>query len=571
MFFMATIVAFEVSQLRQALGWVDHTDAVISEARTTLRRIVDIETGLRGYLITGNQEFLASDRHLSNLESEFSKLENMVADNPVQRKRLMDIHAKYLNWLDYSKQMIRLRETQGDYANFQRNLEGKHLMDDIRADFSTAISVEQQLRDSRIQKANDLDSEFKWSLAALCLALTAALVLFSRYQLRNLARQYDSALRTTKEQAALERERKQWFQTLLRSVGDAVIATDAQGQITFMNPSAEAATGWSEAEARTLPLDKVFLIVNEHTRQTVENPVYKIRRLNTVVGLANHTVLIRKDGREINIDDSGAPIHDDLGNMVGIILIFRDITRQYEMERSLRTAEKLALAGRITARVAHEIYNPLDTVANLLHLIRMDAAAPNSAEYAELACQELRRVNQVTRSMLNLYRESETPVPVPLEEILDGALSLLDTQIKTKEARITRNLLPDAVVEGFPAELRQVFTNLIHNALDAIPQGGHIGIECTSVDTQNICITVSDNGSGISPEDMPRLFQPLFTTKGQNGTGLGLWLSKGIIEKHGGAISVKADSNSGASGTAFSVILSRRFPAHTVNGQSLAA
>lgn len=568
---MASIVFFEVGQLRMALDWVDHTDAVIAETRATQRRIIDVESGLRGYLLVGRPEFLASAKHIDGIDTQFARVEEMVADNPSQRQRLVDIYAKYLKFQDYAKEMVRLRDAKGDYADVQRNLEGKRLMDDIRADFVTTLNVEQQLRDTRLKKATAIDDEFKLSLAGLSLALATTLVLFSRFQLRNLARQYDSALRTTREREAQERERKQWFVTLLRSVGDAVIATDAQGRITFMNPSAEAATGWSEEEARSQPLYNVFRIVNESTRETVENPVDKIRRLNMVVGLANHTVLIRKDGVELNIDDSGAPIRDDLGNMVGIILVFRDITAQHQMERTLRTSEKLALAGRITASVAHEIHNPLDTVGNLLHLIRLQDGNQRTSEYAELAHQELQRISQVTRSMLNLYRESESPVSVPLADILDSALSLLETQAKSKEARISRNLSPDTVIEGFPAELRQVFTNLVHNALDAIPQGGRIKIESSLPDGQNVCITVSDNGKGIACQDLPRLFQPLFTTKGQNGTGLGLWVSKGIIEKHGGIISVQTDSTLEQSWTTFCVVLPRRFPAEAIHRSMEAA
>jgi PAS domain S-box-containing protein len=558
---MASIVAFEVGQLRQAMIWVDHTDAVIAETRASLRKIIDAETGLRGYLITGRQEFLEPLRASSGTSAgQFTQLEGMVSDNTAQKERLIENYAAFQNWLNYSKEMIRLRDSQGNYTDFERNLEGKRLMDDIRDGSATIIKVEQELRDSRLKRAAGLDDDFKFSLAGLSLALVTILVLFSRFQLRNLADQYDSALRTAEEKAVTERERKRWFSTLLRSVGDAVIATDAEGRITFMNSAAETATGWSEAEAKKQLLQKVFRIVNAATRESAENPVDKVRRMNAVVGLANHTILIRKDGREINIDDSGAPIRADDGGITGIILIFRDITRQYEMERTLRTTEKLALAGRITAGVAHEIYNPLDAVGNLLHLIQSDADNLHTSEYAELASQELKRVNQVTRSMLSLYRESQSPVPVALSDVLNGALSLLEMQIRNKEAQITCNLAQGATVEGFPAELRQVFTNLLYNALDAIPQRGQILIECTSPETQqDVCVTITDNGSGISKENLPRLFQALFTTKGVNGTGLGLWVSKGIVEKHGGSIEVNSEPAFGASGATFTVILPRRF------------
>jgi PAS domain S-box-containing protein len=541
---------------------------VIGETRATLRTIVDAETGLRGYLITGRQEFLEPWKRSNTVTAQFSKVEEMVSDNPAQKQRFIDNHAKFLAWLKYSDGMIRLRESQGNYTDFDRNLEGKRMMDDVRSGFATMVDAEQALRDTRIERADRRDGEFKISLIGLSLVLATTLVLLSRYQLFQLSDQYNSALRTAEDKTELERERKQWFFTLLRSVGDAVIATDAAGQITFINPAAELATGWSEAEAKTQSLEKVFRIFNADTRKIVENPVDKVRRLNTVVGLGNHTILLRKDGTEINIDDSGAPIRNDDGSILGVILIFRDITRQYEMERTLRTTEKLALAGRITASVAHEINNPLDTIGNLLQLIHLDPSKQQAGEYAELASRELHRVNQVIRSMLSLYRESQSPVSVPLADLLRGVLSLLEMHIKGKEAEISCNLLDDAIVEGFPAELRQVFTNLIHNALEAIPQRGKIIIECAIAQTEkDVCVAITDNGSGISEGNMTRLFQHLFTTKGVNGTGLGLWVSKGIIEKHGGSIEARTESASGASGAQFIVILPRRFPTQMIHSQ----
>lgn len=565
---MASVVGFEVGQLRQALQWVDHTDTVVAETRAAMRQIVDAETGLRGYLITGRPEFLEPWREAVGTPAPFARVEQLVSDNPVQKQRFIATSEIFQNWLNYSKEMIRLRDAQGDYTDYERNLEGKHLMDRIRNEVVTAINAEQALRNARLQRAAQLDTDFDFSLVGLSLALATTLVLFSRFQLRHLAEEFDSALQRAEQTATLERQRKQWFSTLLRSVGDAVIATDSKGQITFMNPAAEAATGWSEAEAQSLLLRDVFRIVNAETRESVENPVEKVCRLETVVGLANHTILIRKDGCEINIDDSGAPIRDVDGKIMGIILVFRDITRQYELERTLRTTEKLALAGKITASVAHELNNPLDTVGNLLHLIQGEGSEFRRNEYFALAAQELKRVNQVTRSMLSLYGEAQSPIPVELSDVVNGALSLLERQIRSKEAEVVCNLPRTATVEGFPAELRQVFTNLLYNSLDAIPQRGTILIRCTSQEVENVvCVSIADNGHGIAKENLPRLFQSLFTTKGMNGTGLGLWVCKGIVEKHGGSIDARSEAAS--SGATFTVILPRRFPIGEAPAKSL--
>ena len=136
----------------------------------------------------------------------------------------------------------------------------------------------------------------------------------------------------------------------------------------MMNPIAQELTGWTESEALGHPLTEVFHIVNETTRQLVENPVAKVQRLGRVVGLANHTILIRPDGSEIAIDDSGAPIRNAAGQMTGIVMVFRDVTLERRTRAALLANEKLAVAGRLAATIAHEIHNPLDSVANLLYL-----------------------------------------------------------------------------------------------------------------------------------------------------------------------------------------------------------
>jgi PAS domain S-box-containing protein len=162
-----------------------------------------------------------------------------------------------------------------------------------------------------------------------------------------------TALAAAREALVREKEllaaQKEWLHTTLTSIGDAVIATDPDGLITLMNPIAEKLTEWNSEEAVGRPLTDVFRIVNQETRKPVENPVEKVRRLKHVVGLANHTVLIGKSGQEVAIDDSGAPIQDSQGNLAGIVLVFRDVTRQRALEIALNSNERLALAGRLSA------------------------------------------------------------------------------------------------------------------------------------------------------------------------------------------------------------------------------
>src|SRR6185312_5739942 len=238
-------------------------------------------------------------------------------------------------------------------------------------------------------------------------------------------------------------------------------------------------TGWSQDEAFGRPLDEVFRIVHEVTNEPVENPVAKVKRLNSVVGLANHTLLIRKDGTRLNIADSGAPIRDKSGATTGIVLVFRDITMERKTQDALLANEKLAVAGRLAATIAHEIHNPLDSVSNLLYLMRNGASVEESRQFMDLAEQELARVTQISRAMLGLYRESKAPVQVDLKEMLQEILLLMEHRFSDEQVTIHTDLPSSVSVDAFPAELRQVFSNLIANAAEAAGPGGEVRVSIT--------------------------------------------------------------------------------------------
>ena len=274
-----------------------------------------------------------------------------------------------------------------------------------------------------------------------------------------------------------------------------------------------------------------------------ENPVDKVRLLQTVVGLANHTALISRQGKEYIIDDSAAPIRAEDGEMRGIVLVFRDVTEARRSEAALIAAEKLAVAGRLAASIAHEIHNPLDTVANSHFLLERETDPVKRKEHLQTAQQELSRTMQISRTLLSLYREPKAPIPVDLKDLAEGVLLLLDRSVVQQGITIERQFTEPCIVEGFPAELRQVFTNVFLNALDAAGKGGRIRIRIEPVAAAELrsagaMVEVADSGPGISEQVTGNLFQPFFTTKGENGTGLGLWVSNGIVLKHGGSIRI---------------------------------
>ena len=270
-----------------------------------------------------------------------------------------------------------------------------------------------------------------------------------------------------------------------------------------------------------------------------------MKRLNRVVGLANHTILRRRDGTEIFIDDSGAPIRDQHDELSGIVLVFRDITLQRRSQLALIANEKLAVAGRLAATIAHEIHNPLDSVANLLFLMDGQSTPEETTQFLQMAKSELARVTQISRAMLSLYRESHAPVMISLTPMLESVLLLMDRRFQDLSVTVETQIMENLEVRGFPAELRQVF----HESAGERGGGGR-GREARSVlrvereaaardedgkmQPAGASITIWDNGTGITEKVQERLFQPFFTTKGEAGTGLGLWVSRGIVLKHGG-------------------------------------
>jgi PAS domain S-box-containing protein len=357
---------------------------------------------------------------------------------------------------------------------------------------------------------------------------------------------------------ALRQSEQRWA-TTLRSIGDAVISTCAQGKVIFMNEVAEKLTGWPLAEAQGRDLEEIFNIVNEVTRIKPENPVAKVIRMGQVVGLANHTALVSRDGKEIPIEDSGAPIRDNEGRVTGVVLVFHDISEKRRAEKAVRDSERLAMTGRMAASLAHEIHNPLDTVGNLLFLIDQNRDIPEMVgQHASMAGEELARVTQMTRHMLAFQREAKKPIPISIGEVLNHVIALYERKIESAGIKIEKQVDFEGDFIGLPGEMRQVVANLLGNALEAIGQNGKIRLHAYAghdwrQGRVGLYVTVADNGPGIPDEIRDKIFDPFFTTKGEAGTGLGLWITSGIVEKYGGQLRLRSVTRAGRSGTCFSL------------------
>jgi PAS domain S-box-containing protein len=564
---VAAALYVQISGANATVALIQDSDARISQTTLVSKLIVDEESGLRGYETTGDPQFLQpfSDAE-SHIQEEIQNLDDMAGADANQKHDITDLRDEHQTWRDaFALPIIAQVRGGGKTNDVDLNLHGKVLMDEVRHDLNDIIAKAEENRARRIERWHRQVNNMLLVLLFLALGMGLLIGLFTRNRLHAVSAAYRMSLEILGRRAEELFQSEQQLRTTLDSIGDGVITCDADGHVQMMNPVARELTGWSQAEASGQPLEKIFHIVNETSRETVENPVAKVKRLKSIVGMANHTILIRKDGTELNIADSGAPIRDQKGETMGIVLVFRDITMERKTQDALIANEKLAVAGRLAATIAHEIHNPLDSVSNLLYLMRNGASAEESHQFMDMAEQELTRVTQISRAMLGLYRESKAPVVVDLKEMLQETLLLLERRLTDMGVAISTDMPKPISVAAFPAELRQVFTNLITNAAEAAGSGGAIkisitpqtaGIDATGQKMQaGATVTITDNGAGIPEDVQSHLFQPFFTTKGEHGTGLGLWVSRGIINKHGGTISLESDAGEAAHGTVVKVFL----------------
>ena len=564
---LAVALYLQIQGANQTVQLIQQSDDRITEATLAGKLIVDEESALRGYQTTSDVRFLQPYLDAQpHLQAQFLALERVPGADELQKSRLQDLRESHQTWHDgFAEPVIAAIRSGGRPPDVELNLHGKVLMDNIRDDLNEVVHEAQEHRKIRIERWRRQVHGTILGLFAFALIFGVAIGLFVRSRMHRVSGAYNRYLDILNRRAEDLFQSEEQLRTTLSSIGDGVITCDLEGRVLLMNPVAEELTGWTQEMAGGKSLEQVFRILDEGTQEPLENPITLVKRLNKPVGLTNHTVLRRRDGSNVSISDSGAPIRDRHGAMMGFVLVFRDNTMERRTQEALLANEKLVVAGRLAATIAHEIHNPLDSVSNLLYLMRTGATPEESALFMKLAEQELTRVTQISRAMLGLYRESKTPVRVDLAEMLKEILLLLEHRLTELGVTVQAELPAGVYVEGFPSELRQVFTNLITNAGEASQPGGQVSVSIVPGEVpvgpgssrmeHGATIRIADNGSGISEEVKPLIFQPFFTTKGEHGTGLGLWVSQGIVTKHGGTISVESWSEGEGHGTVVSVFL----------------
>jgi two-component system, chemotaxis family, CheB/CheR fusion protein len=361
--------------------------------------------------------------------------------------------------------------------------------------------------------------------------------------------------------------------SIVRFSNDAIISKDLDGTITSWNPGAERLFGYSEQEA----IGKLITIIIPDDRLAEEAIILDHIRHEVVEHF--ETVRRSKDGRLVDVSLTISPLRDHLGKVIGASKIARDITERKRSEAILRESEKLASAGRMAAAIAHEINNPLQAMTNLCCLLRNEKMSPAAEQLLDMLAADLSRVSHIARQTLTFYLETSKPSVVHLEETVDRVLILLGPTILLKGATIETRYKKSCALFAVESELEQVFSNLLGNSFEAGATIVKIRISSandgrygTGKDARKgVCILLGDNGAGISLLSARKLFEPFFTTKIEKGNGLGLWVAKGIIQKHEGSIRLRTSTDPVRHGTVFSIFLPAMSSAQLSKATSIAS
>jgi PAS domain S-box-containing protein len=542
----------EIRSLYENSGWVSHTHEVIGALEGLLATITTAETGQRGYIISQQDQYAAEyEAARAETYAALAHVDELTSDNPQQQQRISQLKTLTEARLAEMQISLDLAKNEGFEAARARVAEGRGRaqMVELRGLVNEVEAAEQELLSSRQQANNATFGAALWTVVLSTLVGLAALAV-----VWYLVGRYVHVI----EKAASEiHNQRELLHATLISIGDGVIATDDRGRVTILNGVAQRLTGWSQAEAVGQPLSTVFNIVNEETRQPVDNPAERALRQGEVVGLANHTILIAKNGAEWPLDDSAAPIRTREGEVRGAVLVFREISERKAQEKQLAAqARELAEADQrkneFLATLAHELRNPLSPLSNALQLWPL--VNDNAEEVERLRLLMMRQLRQLTRlidDLLDISRvtrghihlkKQRVDIAAPIHEAIEAVKPLID--VANQRLTVALPSRP-VIVEGDVARLTQVFGNILNNASKFTGRDGVIWIGAEASDG-HITVRVRDNGPGIPAKMLTEIFEMFrqgddSLERANGGLGIGLTLVKRLVEEHGGTIEARSD------------------------------
>ncbi len=420
------------------------------------------------------------------------------------------------------------------------------------------------------------DAEEDKRLRSVALQNASAILLARQRAERELLEAKEALERKTEEL----REQSEWFRVTLGSIGDAVITVDTRGRITFLNHVAEELTGWASAEAVGQPVGEVMRLMHETTREQAANPIHRALEEGICLGLANHTKLIRRDGVEIPIEDSAAPIKNPAGGIIGAVMVFHDVTgrrvkevaleRSYVAMQEARTVAEQANQAKdqFLAALSHELRTPLTPVLAILSSLREEGAIPEAlaedletvrrnVELEARLIDDLLDITRITHGKLHLRHEV-----VSVSRMIEDAINTCLPDLKAKRLTLARELAePHPMIQADSARVTQILWNLLKNAIKFTPPEGTITVRSRITarnGAQQLVVELQDTGIGMDQGEAERVFQA-FEQGDRNiarqfgGLGLGLAISKAIADSHGGTL--QGTSNGKGCGSTFTLTL----------------
>jgi PAS domain S-box-containing protein len=530
----------------------------IAQSEEVLSTLKDAETGQRGFIITGDEKYLEPyNVALVRLPEEVADLKGMtkVAIPVEDLAKIKQLVQEKLSDLQTG---IQLRRTSGfdAAAAMVKTGVGKETMDNLRV----AIAQLQQQQETALRtETNAVETATRTRTLIFTLSglISLLFIVWAYQRISSAIKGQEAALAETEAARSEIQRQKDLLSVTLSSIGDCVIVSDEQGRITFMNDVAEKLTGWSFAEARLQPTGHVFRIVNEHTREPVENPVEKVMTTGVIVGLANHTLLITKDGSEVPIDDSGAPIKEADGTIRGAVLVFRDFSEHKEAERALQEAKETAenankAKDQFLAMLSHELRTPLTPVLATLNLWEAsDDLPPSMQGDVQMLRRSVELEARIIDDLLDLTRIAKgmlsfSPEDTDVHEVLQFLVGICHSEFHQKRLLLLMQLhAPNHYVHTDAGRLQQVLWNIIKNAAKFTEAGGTITILTSNDALGNLSIAIRDTGIGMTTETIARLFRPFEQAdqrlgRRYGGLGLGMAISRALVELLGGAITAES-------------------------------
>jgi PAS domain S-box-containing protein len=576
-FIAAFILLLFIFMLLDVIKWSDHSYRVITHTRSCENRVVNMQNNVTGYLLTGDKSFLddfAKDE--AEQGTAFIELRDLVRDNPEQVLKADDLLRSKETWLQNARESLR-QKLAGSVVGNALALNGRNLMEALMVRFEAFNGAEEKLRVQRAGRVRRMKEALAYACGGLVLLLSFTVGLQVRRQFLLLASDYRMALSTIEQrhqellrsEADLE-DQKEWFRVTLASIGDGVIVTDEEGRVIMLNQEAERLTGWTGIDALLKPLPTVFRIINEESRHPVEDPVTKVFREKKVVGLANHTVLLSRQGAEWPIEDSAAPIHDAKGKVLGVVLVFHNATEMRRAQHTLKAysedLEKKVVERTTTLQqavleleafsytVSHDLRSPLRAMQGFAQAViedfgdKLDEQGKSYLNRIKNAAERLDRLIQDLLSYTRISRDETRLVSLDLDKMVREIVEHYpNLHPPATQVRI-EGTLPKIL--GKEAALTQVLSNLLGNAAKFVPGGTVPQIRVWHEDLgAHIRLWIEDNGIGIAPRDRERIFE-MFVQVNESqlygGTGVGLAIVKKAVQTMDGAVGVESSEGAGS-------------------------